>query len=281
MSSPQQSVETKKKNFANYRIFGFWLANHLKDEGLIDVETCGKLIGAQKTFEAKDAQEEFYGKFFAALPDVTKDLKELAKSSTISEKQAEKAAKVAAKAAEKEAAKAAKVAAKAAEKEAAKAAKAAEKEAAKAAKAAEKEAAKAAKAAEKKAAKTVIITTTSKVPDETVPITEAPDTPLIPEEYEELMETDPIMKEIHDENDKVLSSVIDDVLSETGSESLVLEVNDTKKKKTMFIKRPIQINNICFTDAEMKTPANALCVMPDANENSEPIFQYKRGKKTK
>ena len=95
------------------------------------------------------------------------------------------------------------------------------------------------------------------------------------------METDPIMKEIHDENDKVLSSVIDDVLSETGSESLVLEVNDTKKKKTMFIKRPIQINNICFTDAEMKTPANALCVMPDANENSEPIFQYKRGKKTK
>ena len=259
MSSPQQSVETKKKNFANYRIFGFWLANHLKDEGLIDVETCGKLIGAQKTFEAKDAQEEFYGKFFAALPDVTKDLRELAKSSTISEKQAEKAAKVAAKAAEKEAAKAAKVAAKAAE----------------------KEAAKAAKAAEKKAAKSVIITTTSKVPDETVPITEAPDTPLIPEEYEELMETDPIMKEIHDENDKVLSSVIDDVLSETGSESLVLEVNDTKKKKTMFIKRPIQINNICFTDAEMKTPANALCVMPDANENSEPIFQYKRGKKTK
>ena len=74
MSSPQQSVETKKKNFANYRIFGFWLANHLKDEGLIDVETCGKLIGAQKTFEAKDAQEEFYGKFFAALPDVTKDM---------------------------------------------------------------------------------------------------------------------------------------------------------------------------------------------------------------
>ena len=87
MSSPQQSVETKKKDFAKYRIFGFWLANHLKDEGLIDVETCGKLIGAQKTFEAKDAQEEFYGKFFAALPDVTKDLRELAKSSIISEKQ--------------------------------------------------------------------------------------------------------------------------------------------------------------------------------------------------
>ena len=116
MSSPQQSADTKKKNFANYRVFGFWLANHLKAEGLIGAEICETLITAQKTFGPKDAQEEFYGKFFAALPDVTKDLKELAKSSTISEKQAEKAAKVAAKAAEKEAAKAAK----AAEKEAAK-----------------------------------------------------------------------------------------------------------------------------------------------------------------
>ena len=247
MSSPQQSADTKKKNFANYRVFGFWLANHLKAEGLIGAETCETLITAQETFGPKDAQEEFYGKFFAALPDVTKDLKELAKSSTISEKQAEKAAKVAAKAAEKEAAKAAKV-------------------------------------AEKKASKSVTKVTTSKVLDEVVPISETPSTPLIPEDYEELItseETEPIMKEIHDETDNVLDNVLDSVISEAGAESLVMEVNDTKKKKTMFIKRPIQINNICFTDAEMKTPANALCVMPDANENSEPIFQYKRGKKTK
>ena len=59
-----------------------------------------------------------------------------------------------------------------------------EKEAEKAAKAAEKDAAK---AAEKKAAKAVTKTTTSKVPDETVPISEIPGTPLIPEEYEELI----------------------------------------------------------------------------------------------
>ena len=70
MSSPQ-SVDTKKKSFTNYRVFGFWLANHLKEEGVIDVEMHKALLDAQQIFGAKDAQEEFYGKFFAALPDVT------------------------------------------------------------------------------------------------------------------------------------------------------------------------------------------------------------------
>ena len=85
MSSPQ-SVDTKKKSFTNYRVFGFWLANHLKEEGVIDVEMHKALLDAQQIFGAKDAQEEFYGKFFTSLPEVTKDLKEHVKSSAQSSK---------------------------------------------------------------------------------------------------------------------------------------------------------------------------------------------------
>ena len=127
MSSPQ-SVDTKKKSFTNYRVFGFWLANHLKEEGVIDVEMHKALLDAQQIFGAKDAQEEFYGKFFTSLPEVTKDLKEHVKSSAQSSKAATKLA-------EKEATKAAKLA----EKEAAKAEKPAAKEAAKVDKLASKE----------------------------------------------------------------------------------------------------------------------------------------------
>ena len=116
MSSPQ-SVDTKKKSFTNYRVFGFWLANHLKEEGVIDVEMHKALLDAQQIFGAKDAQEEFYGKFFTSLPEVTKDLKEHVKSSAQSSKAATKLA-------EKEAAKAEKLAEKEAAKEAAKAEKA-------------------------------------------------------------------------------------------------------------------------------------------------------------
>ena len=98
------------------------------------------LLDAQQIFGAKDAQEEFYGKFFTSLPEVTKDLKEHVKSSAQSSKAATKLA-------EKEAAKAAKLVEKEAAKEAANAAKAEKL----AAKLAEKEAAK----AEKLAARTL------------------------------------------------------------------------------------------------------------------------------
>lgn len=81
ISSPHQSTDSKKKNFTNYRVFRFWLANHLKEEGLIGVETCNTLNTAQKTFEAKDAQEEFYGKFFAVLAEVTKSHRMMLKKS--------------------------------------------------------------------------------------------------------------------------------------------------------------------------------------------------------
>ena len=68
------------------------------------------LLDAQQIFGAKDAQEEFYGKFFTSLPEVTKDLKEHVKSSAQSSKAATKLA-------EKEAAKAEKLAEKEAAKE--------------------------------------------------------------------------------------------------------------------------------------------------------------------
>ena len=240
MSSPQ-SVDTKKKSFTNYRVFGFWLANHLKEEGVIDVEMHKALLDAQQIFGAKDAQEEFYGKFFTSLPEVTKDLKEHVKSSAQSSKaatklaekeaaKAEKAEKLAAKEAEKEAAKAEKLAAKLAEKEAVKAEKLAAK--------------KAEKLVEKKAAKVV-----EKEEDE------RPGTPLLEEEYEEVEESSSV------KTDPIMKGLLEEVLSETDAESLVLEVNDLKKKKTLYIKRPIQINNMCFLDAEMKQSANALCVM--------------------
>lgn len=290
MSSPQ-SVDTKKKSFTNYRVFGFWLANHLKEEGVIDVDMHKALLDAQQIFGAKDAQEEFYGKFFTSLPEVTKDLKEHVKSSAqsskaatkLAEKEAAKAAKLVEKEAAKEAAKAEKaekLAAKLAEKEAAKAeklaAKLAEKEAAKAeklaAKLAAKKAAKAEKLVEKDAAKA------EKVVEEVVENEEdeRPGTPLlVEEEYEEVEESSSV------KTDPIMKGLLEEVLSEADAESLVLEVNDLKKKKTLYIKRPIQINNVCFLDAEMKQSANALCVMSEGKEDSDPVFQYKRGKQIK
>ena len=276
MSSPQ-SVDTKKKSFTNYRVFGFWLANHLKEDGVIDVEMHKALLDAQQIFGAKDAQEEFYGKFFTSLPEVTKDLKEHVKSSAQSSKAATKLA-------EKEAAKAEKLAAKLAAKEAAKAEKAeklatklAEKEAAKAeklaAKLAAKEAAKAEKLAAKKAEKLVEKKAAKVVEKEE---DERPGTPLlVEEEYEEVEESSSV------KTDPIMKGLLEEVLSETDAESLVLEVNDLKKKKTLYIKRPIQINNVCFLDAEMKQSANALCVMAEGKEDSDPVFQYKRGKQIK
>jgi hypothetical protein len=289
MSSPQ-SVDTKKKSFTNYRVFGFWLANHLKEEGVIDVEMHKALLDAQQIFGAKDAQEEFYGKFFTSLPEVTKDLKEHVKSSAqsskaatkLAEKEAAKAAKLAAKLVEKETAKAEKaekLAAKLAEKEAAKAeklaAKLAEKEAVKAEKEAAKEAAKAEKA-EKEAAKAE--KEAEKVVEKVVENEddERPGTPLlVEEEYEEVEESSSV------KTDPIMKGLLEEVLSEADAESLVLEVNDLKKKKTLYIKRPIQINNVCFLDAEMKQSANALCVMSEGKEDSDPVFQYKRGKQIK
>ena len=64
-------------------------------------------------------------------------------------------------------------------------------------------------------------------------------------------------------------------------EVLYLEVPDPKKKKTMYIKRPVQINNILYADPEMKEQIKGFCVLSDAKENSDPIFQYQRGKKVK
>ena len=60
-----------------------------------------------------------------------------------------------------------------------------------------------------------------------------------------------------------------------------LEVTDSKKKKTMYIKRPVQINNILFADPEMKEQIKGFCVLSEAKESSDPIFQYQRGKKIK
>ena len=291
MSSPQ-SVDTKKKSFTNYRVFGFWLANHLKEDGVIDVEMHKALLDAQQIFGAKDAQEEFYGKFFTSLPEVTKDLKEHVKSSAqsskaatkLAEKEAAKAEKLAAKLAAKEAAKAEKaekLATKLAEKEAAKAEKLASKLAAKeavkaeklAAKLAAKEAAKAEKLAAKKAEKLVEKKAAKVVEKEE---DERPGTPLlVEEEYEEVEESSSV------KTDPIMKGLLEEVLSETDAESLVLEVNDLKKKKTLYIKRPIQINNVCFLDAEMKQSANALCVMAEGKEDSDPVFQYKRGKQIK
>ena len=292
MSSPQ-SVDTKKKSFTNYRVFGFWLANHLKEEGVIDVEMHKALLDAQQIFGAKDAQEEFYGKFFTSLPEVTKDLKEHVKSSAqsskaatkLAEKEAAKAAKLAAKLVEKEAANAAKaekLAAKEAEKEAAKAeklaAKLAAKEAAKAEKLASKLAAKEAAKAEKVVAKVEKAEKAEKLVEEVVEKEEdeRPGTPLlVEEEYEEVEESSSV------KTDPIMKGLLEEVLSEADAESLVLEVNDLKKKKTLYIKRPIQINNVCFLDAEMKQSANALCVMSEGKEDSDPVFQYKRGKQIK
>jgi hypothetical protein len=72
----------------------------------------------------------------------------------------------------------------------------------------------------------------------------------------------------------------EEYVEEVG-EALYLEVTDPKKKKTMYIRRPVQINNILFADTELKEQIKGFCVLADAKEVSDPIFQYQRGKKTK
>ena len=128
MSTTEQ---TTKKNFTNYKVFGFWLAKCFKNQGIIDQDGHDAWIKAQEIHGTKEAQEEFYGKFFESIPAITQEIKDLVKTTKIenkvNDKQAKKDAAKAAKLAEKEAAKAEKLAAK----EAAKAEKLAAKELAK------------------------------------------------------------------------------------------------------------------------------------------------------
>ena len=140
LTNMSTTEQTTKKNFTNYKVFGFWLAKCFKDQGIIDQDGHDAWIKAQEIHGTKEAQEEFYGKFFESIPAITQEIKDLVKTTKIenkvNDKQAKKDAAKAAKLAEKEAAKAEKLAAK----EAAKAEKLAKKEAAKAEKLAEKEA---------------------------------------------------------------------------------------------------------------------------------------------
>ena len=53
-----------------------------------------------------------------------------------------------------------------------------------------------------------------------------------------------------------------------------IQVKDTKKNITYYLECPIKINNICFSDEELKQKVKVLCVMQCANEVSEPIFHY-------
>jgi hypothetical protein len=304
MSTTEQ---TTKKNFTNYKVFGFWLAKCFKDQGIIDQDGHDAWIKAQEIHGSKEAQEEFYGKFFESIPVITQEIKDLVKTTKIenkvNDKQAKKDAAKAAKLAEKEAAKAEKLAAK----EAAKAEKLAAKELAKAEKLAEKEATKAEKLAaksekmvkklEKKLSKKVKkdnLTTVSDSDAEEAP--SRPNTPVVEESNEHVVEvTTPVAKEIADETDKLMDGLLQEVLAETAretnSDELVkeeyvenmsyLEVTDPKKKKTMYIRRPVQINNILFADPEMKEQIKGFCVLSEAKESSDPIFQYQRGKKIK
>ena len=307
MSTTEQ---TTKKNFTNYKVFGFWLAKCFKDQGIIDQDGHDAWIKAQEIHGTKEAQDEFYGKFFESIPAITQEIKDLVKTTKIenkvNDKQAKKDAAKAAKLAEKEAAKAEKLA----EKEAAKAEKLAKKEAAKAEKLAEKEATKAEKLAaksdkmveklEKKLSKKVKkdnLTIVSDSDAEEAP--SRPNTPVMEESNEHVVEvTPPVAKEIADETDKLMDGLLQEVLAETAGETnsdeLVkeeyvenvenmsyLEVTDPKKKKTMYIRRPVQINNILFADPEMKEQIKGFCVLSEAKESSDPIFQYQRGKKIK
>ena len=304
MSTTEQ---TTKKNFTNYKVFGFWLAKCFKDQGIIDQDGHDAWIKSQEIHGTKEAQDEFYGKFFESIPAITQELKDLTKATKSAnkdnDKQAKKDAAKAAKLAEKEAAKAEKIA----EKEAEKAKKLAAKELAKA----EKLASKAAKLAantekianklEKKLSKKV------KKDDLTVPDSDVeenssrPSTPLIEGPIETVSEVAVVesnaTKEVNDETDKLMNSLLQEVLVETAQETnselvkeeyvevmdevLYLEVTDPKKKKTMYIKRPVQINNILFADPEMKEQIKGFCVLSGAKENSDPIFQYQRGKNIK
>ena len=355
MSTTEQ---TTKRNYANYKVFGFWLAKSFKDQGIIDQTVYDTLIKSQELHGTKEAQDEFYGKFLESIPTITQELKDLTKVEKESNKEAEKAAKIA----EKEAAKAAKIA----EKEAAKAAKIAEKEAAKAAKIAEKEAEKAAKIAEKEAAKetakavklakrtaaketakavkkmtkdvkkaestivadsddektstrpstpvldteepqvvveevSVVVEEPQVVVEEVSVVVEEPQVVVeevsVIEEPQVVVEEVPVVVEtakiIEAETDKLMDGLLQEVLADSAAElskeeyveevgeALYLEVTDPKKKKTMYIRRPVQINNILFADTDLKEQIKGFCVLADAKEVSDPIFQYQRGKKTK
>ena len=292
MSTTEQ---TTKKNFTNYKVFGFWLAKSFKDQGIIDQSGYDSWIKTQELHGTKEAQEEFYGKFFESIPIITQELKDLSKVEKESGKDAAKAAKIA----EKEAAKAAKIAEKEAakaEKEAAKAAKIAEKEAAKEAAKAErlavrKAAREAAKAEKKmtKDAEKVESTIVADSDDEKSSV--RPSTPVLETEEETMPVEIPAV--IEAETDKLMDDLLQEVLSDSTTEltkeeyveevgeTLYLEVTDPKKKKTMYIRRPVQINNILFADTDMKEQIKGFCVLSDAKEDSDPIFQYQRGKKIK
>ena len=285
MSTTEQ---TTKKNFTNYKVFGFWLAKCFKDQGIIDQDGHDAWIKAQEIHGTKEAQEEFYGKFFESIPAITQEIKDLVKTTKIENKVNDKQAK-------KDAAKAAKLA----EKEAAKAEKLAEKEATKA----EKLAAKSEKMVEKlekklsKKVKKDNLTIVSDSDTEEAP--SRPNTPVMEESNEHVVEvTPPVDKEIADETDKLMDGLLQEVLAETAGETnsgelvkeeyvenvenvAYLEVPDPKKKKTMYIRRPVQINNILFADPEMKEQIKGFCVLSEAKESSDPIFQYQRGKKIK
>jgi len=344
MSTTEQ---TTKRNYANYKVFGFWLAKSFKDQGIIDQTVYDTLIKSQELHGTKEAQDEFYGKFLESIPTITQELKDLTKVEKESNKEAEKAAKIA----EKEAAKAAKIA----EKEAAKAAKIAEKEAEKAAKIAEKEAAKETAKAVKLAKRTAAKETAKAVKKMTKDVKKAestivadsddektstrPSTPVLDteepqvvveevsvvveepqvvveevsvvveepqvvveevsviEEPQVVVEEVPVVVEtakiIEAETDKLMDGLLQEVLADSAAElskeeyveevgeALYLEVTDPKKKKTMYIRRPVQINNILFADTDLKEQIKGFCVLADAKEVSDPIFQYQRGKKTK
>jgi hypothetical protein len=315
--------QTTKRNYANYKVFGFWLAKSFKDQGIIDQTVYDTLIKSQELHGTKEAQDEFYGKFLESIPTITQELKDLTKAEKESNKEAEKAAKIA----EKEAAKAAKIA----EKEAEKAAKIAEKEAAKetakaeklAKRTAAKETAKAVKKMTKdveKAESTIVADSddekTSTRPSTPVLDTEEPqvvveevpvvveepqvvveEVPVVVEEPQVVVEEVPVVVEtakiIEAETDKLMDGLLQEVLADSAAElskeeyveevgeALYLEVTDPKKKKTMYIRRPVQINNILFADTELKEQIKGFCVLADAKEVSDPIFQYQRGKKTK
>ena len=94
MSTTEQ---TTKRNYTNYKVFGFWLAKSFKDQGIIDQTVYDTWINSQELHGTKEAQDEFYGKFLESIPTITQELKDLTKAEKESNKEAEKAAKIAEK----------------------------------------------------------------------------------------------------------------------------------------------------------------------------------------
>ena len=272
MSTTEQ---TTKKNFTNYKVFGFWLAKSFKDQGIIDQSGYDSWIKTQELHGTKEAQEEFYGKFFESISSITQELKDLTKATKSANNNNDKQAK----------------------KDAAKAAKLAEKEAAKAEKLAAKIQAKNEKKLKKKIEKAKLDETNAKNDDVTVPDSDVeenssrPRTPVIDTKEETKVVEIPTV--IKTETDKLMDGLLKEVLADSATElkkeeyveevgeALYLEVTDPKKKMTMYIRRPVQINNILFADPEMKEQIKGFCVLSDSKEDSDPIFQYQRGKKIK